>query len=72
MSVSGGGYTAGAFVQALTAARPATGIAGEVLADPGKVFAEGTVEEDHIRRNASYISRNTGETVFVLGLLLQP
>lgn len=71
VSVSGGGYTAGAFVQALTAARPATGIAGEVLADPGKVFAEGTVEEDHIRRNASYISRNTGETVFVLGLLLQ-
>jgi len=58
-------------VQALTAARPATGIAGQVLADPGKVFAEGTVEEDHIRRNASYISRNTGETVFVLGLLLQ-
>jgi hypothetical protein len=68
VSVSGGGFTAGAFVQALTA-EPPPALDGTVLQDPQIAFAEGTVEEDHIRRHASYIARNAAETLGVLALL---
>jgi hypothetical protein len=66
VSVSGGGYIAGAFQQALTAVPPAS---GEVLRDPLTVFQEGTIEEDYLRRNSSYIARNPAEVLVALGLL---
>ncbi len=71
VAVSGGGYTAGAFAQALAGADPTPPVDGTVLRDPQTVFAEGSAEEDHIRRNASYIARNPGEAVVALGLLAQ-
>lgn len=74
VSVSGGGYTAGALQQALTdAGRP--GVAGTVVRDPASAFTEGSAELHHIRRNSSYLANTPGELLGALarvgrGLLL--
>ena len=62
MSVSGGGYTAGAFVQLLTGGdSPPPGQVAEdaidrVIRDPATAYAPGSPEEDHLRRHASYLA----------------
>ena len=69
VSVSGGGYTAGAFQQALTGAQPSTGIHGQVVRKAQKAFLEGSAEEDHIRRHASYLADNPARMLVALGML---
>jgi hypothetical protein len=69
VSVSGSSYTAGAFQQALTGALSKPLKDGTVSRQAQHAFAEGSAEEDHVRRNASYIARNPAETLAVLGLL---
>ncbi|EIE99487.1 patatin-like phospholipase domain-containing protein [Saccharomonospora glauca] len=66
VSVSGGGFTAGAFQQALTGAgSPPPG--GTVERDPETVFTDGTAELNHIRRHSSYIADTSGEVLAALG-----
>ncbi|MFJ3518495.1 hypothetical protein [Streptomyces sp. NPDC090131] len=75
VSVSGGGYTAGAFQLALTdaglrapggspSARPG-------LSKPADVFAPGSPEEDHIRRHAKYLADAPKEKVNAAGAVLR-
>lgn len=71
VSVSGGGFVAGAFQQALTLAGPPPADDETVLRDPRSAFVEGSAEEDHIRRHASYVARNPGEVLVALGLLMR-
>ncbi len=67
VSVSGGGYTAGAFTQALTDAhsRP------DMVRDPAGVFAPGSVGEDYIRRHSSYLANTVPTLLVALGLMLR-
>jgi hypothetical protein len=75
VSVSGGGYTAGALQLALTNAETAPtgsgpGLSGAtVVRDPQGVLMPGSVEEDRFRRHASYIANSTAETFTALGVL---
>jgi hypothetical protein len=71
VSVSGGGYTSGAFQQNLTGAGRSTaaGPAERVVHSPATAFLPGTVEEDHVRRHASYLAANPVELLVALGLL---
>ncbi|MEI5102658.1 patatin-like phospholipase family protein [Streptomyces sp. PmtG] len=75
VSVSGGGYTAGALQLALTGARvkdqdesapPPTG-----LARPGDVFEPGSPEEDHVRRHAKYLADAPKEKADAVGAVLR-
>lgn len=70
VSVSGGGYTAGALQLALTSAQdrdnPPEGI---VLHDPHTVLTQGTVEEDRVRRHASYIADTPARLVVALAIM---
>lgn len=54
VSVSGGGYTAGAYQMALTGAG-----SSESTATPRDVLAPGSVEEDHVRRHSKPTWRAT-------------
>ncbi|MFC4003493.1 patatin-like phospholipase family protein [Prauserella oleivorans] len=69
VSVSGGGYTAGAFQQALTGASADGGASGngQVVRDPRSVFTEGTAELHHIRRNSSYLADTPARMLGALG-----
>ncbi|HEV7212675.1 MAG TPA: hypothetical protein VGN47_13290 [Blastococcus sp.] len=71
VSVSGGGYTAGAFQQALTGAGAgaAVGEGEQVVTSPATAFLPGTAEEDHVRRHASYLASNLVEILVALALL---
>jgi hypothetical protein len=73
VSVSGGGYTAGAFQQALTGAASAQ--AGrkeeEPVRDAATAFLPGTAEEDHVRRHSSYLASTPAELLLALGLVLR-
>lgn len=70
VSVSGGGYTAGAFAQALTSAQPLDLPAGhQVVRDPASAFLVGSPEEDHLRRHSSYIADSPVHMLTALGLL---
>lgn len=74
VSVSGGGYTAGAFAQALTTMDPPpTGPdpAGVVQRDGHVVLTSGSVEEDHIRRHSAYLANTLPELAVALGLILR-
>ncbi|WP_244231207.1 patatin-like phospholipase family protein [Saccharomonospora piscinae] len=66
VSVSGGGYTAGAFQQALTGAGPPP-TTGTPLRDAESVFTDGTAELNHIRRHSSYLADTPGEILAALG-----
>lgn len=70
VSVSGGGYTAGAFVQALTH-RGLSGESGNPHTDLRNVFAPGTAEEDFIRRHSSYISDTPSKLLVSLAIVLR-
>ena len=68
VSVSGGGYLAGALqlaLQNVQGEEPAT------QASPEDVFAEGSLEEDHVRRHSSYLSDGPKEWLTALGVLLR-
>ncbi|ASR36512.1 phospholipase [Prauserella marina] len=67
VSVSGGGYTAGAFQQALTGAPPPSGLPGEVVRDPETVYQQGSAELDHLRRHSSYLADTRGQLMGALG-----
>ncbi len=70
VSVSGGGYTAGAFAQALTSAEPMDLPDGhQVVRDPASAFLVGSPEEDHLRRHSSYIADSPVHMLTALGLL---
>ncbi|MBT2468385.1 hypothetical protein J7E97_10970 [Streptomyces sp. ISL-66] len=75
VSVSGGGYTAGAFQLALTEARlraPDGGPSvGPGLAVPADVFAPGSPEEDHVRRHAKYLADAPKEKLHAAGAVLR-
>ncbi|MEV7611337.1 hypothetical protein [Streptomyces sp. NPDC089799] len=74
VSVSGGGYAAGAFQLAVTP-RPArlrdTDRSPRGLAGPDDAFAPGSPEEDHVRRHAKYLMDTPRETVVALGTVLR-
>jgi Patatin-like phospholipase len=67
VSVSGGGYMAGAFQLALTRANPEA----ESLARPGDVFTPGSAEEDHLRRHGKYLADGGREWLTALGVVLR-
>lgn len=70
VSVSGGGFTAGALVQALTGAgdryvdRPDVPVHA-----PKSAYAEGSAEFDHLRRNSSYLASTPTQMLRALGVL---
>lgn len=67
-SVSGGGYTAGALQLALTSGGAPNGSDGRI-SDPETALTPGTVEEDHVRRHASYIADGAGQLTVALGVV---
>ncbi|MEV8535364.1 hypothetical protein [Streptomyces sp. NPDC051211] len=75
VSVSGGGYTAGAFQLALTErkarVRDTSAVPEARLARPADAFAPGSPEEDHIRRHAKYLADTPREMVLALGAVLR-
>jgi hypothetical protein len=75
VSVSGGGYTAGALQLALTPQptdkddnpkRPQ-----EHLATPADAFAAGSPEEDHVRRHAKYLADSPKDYLLATGTVLR-
>ncbi|MFC0844421.1 hypothetical protein ACFH04_12010 [Streptomyces noboritoensis] len=60
VSVSGGGYTAGAMQLALN----------DTLTSRD-AFAPGSPEEDHLRRHSKYVADGTGQWMVALGVLLR-
>lgn len=68
VSVSGGGYMAGAFQLALNSQK---GAASGDAPSAGEVFAPGSVEEDHLRRHGKYIAAKPREWVAALLVLLR-
>lgn len=77
VSVSGGGYTVGAFQLALQPPRsdPASPNVqpqdAPTLRAPATVFAPGSVEEDHVRRHANYVADSAREWLVALAVLLR-
>jgi len=69
ISVSGGGYTAGALVQALTRGGSDDPDRDGVDRDPDSALAPGGVIEDHLRRHSSYLASTAGKLVLALALL---
>jgi hypothetical protein len=70
VSVSGGGYTAGALTQLLSEPpREWLPPGATVQGDLRTAYAPGSVELDHLRRHSSYISSNPSEMVVALGVL---
>jgi len=74
VSVSGGGYMAGAFQLALQPvptdpADPPPDATND--ASPEDVFAPGSAEEDHLRRHSDYIADGAREWIIALWVLLR-
>jgi len=69
VSVSGGGYTAGALQLALAPPEPNPEIAGKVERVPEVLLRPGTVWEDRIRRHADYLANSTQQFLVALGVL---
>lgn len=72
VSVSGGGYLAGALQLALTE-QPPPGAAGAERApiSPGDAYGEGSMEEDHIRRHGDYLADGAGQWLVALWTVLR-
>ncbi|NKQ52040.1 patatin-like phospholipase family protein [Amycolatopsis sp. K13G38] len=64
VSVSGGGFTAGALQQVLT-----TAAGDRSPATPADAYEHGSVEEDHVRRHVSYLADSIPETLTAFGVL---
>ncbi|MCX5302069.1 hypothetical protein OG304_01180 [Streptomyces sp. NBC_00160] len=75
VSVSGGGFTAGAFQLALTPEQPrdkkGKPFVRADLATPEDVFAPGSPEEDHVRRHAKYLADSPKEKLQAAGTVLR-
>ncbi|MET3984931.1 hypothetical protein [Streptomyces sp. PvR034] len=71
VSVSGGGYTAGAFQLALMPRPAPPGHRSTPLATARDVFAPGSPEEDHIRRHAKYLADSPREKLLAAGVILR-
>ena len=75
VSISGGGYTAGAFAQLLTAATPPPSgrlrlpSAPRLNRDPATAYRAGTTELDYVRRHSSYIAATASDVVVACGVL---
>ncbi|MCU1428939.1 MAG: hypothetical protein JWL83_2939 [Actinomycetia bacterium] len=70
VSVSGGGYTAGALQLALTNARdPRWPKTGTPVQDPAEAFMPGSVEEDWVRRHADYLADSPSTMLVALGVV---
>ncbi len=72
VSVSGGGYTAGAYAQLLTAAgtdRLHLPRHAQPVRDPRTAYSPGSPEWDHVRRHSSYIASTATQTLLALGVL---
>lgn len=67
ISVSGGGYTSGALLQAITGGGSSPD--DDIDRDPERALAPGSVSEDHIRRHSSYIASSVGQMMLALLLL---
>lgn len=65
VTVSGGGYAAGAIQHALD---PAT---DRSTAEPEDAFTDGTPELDHLRRHGKYLADGVGEWLVALGVVLR-
>lgn len=71
VSVSGGGYAAGAMQLALSDSAPGgpvhavSGLTADTVLEPG------SPEEDHLRRHSKYIADGSGEWLVALGTLLR-
>ncbi|MGR7026296.1 hypothetical protein [Geodermatophilus sp. URMC 62] len=69
VSVSGGGYTAGAWQLALTeAVDPEHPVPGDVHQNPADVYAPGSAEEDRLRRHVRYLVGSPTEVLVALGV----
>ncbi|KUH35524.1 hypothetical protein ATE80_28745 [Streptomyces kanasensis] len=76
VSVSGGGYTAGALQLALTSERPTKEdgtllLSPAQLATPADAFAAGSPEEDHVRRHAKYLADSPKDYLLAAGTVLR-
>ncbi|WP_190107901.1 patatin-like phospholipase family protein [Streptomyces cinnamoneus] len=73
VSVSGGGYLAGALQLALSGPleEGTTSTLNPACAVPADVFGPGTPEEDHLRRHSKYLAEGTGQWLTALGVLLR-
>ena len=79
VSVSGGGYMAGAFQLLLASAHAPSAVANEDAAvgtatlavTPKQAFAPGSAEEDHTRRHSSYLSDGLRQWVVALAVLFR-
>lgn len=70
VSVSGGGYTAGALQLALTGAETVKDPPGPtVIRDPLTAYLPGSAEEDRVRRHARYLADSPAELVVALGVI---
>lgn len=70
ISISGGGYTAGAFAQLLTGAGDEfVKDLGVPVHDTRQSFAAGSVEFDHVRRHSAYLASTAGQMLVALGVL---
>ncbi|MQA60243.1 MAG: hypothetical protein GEU86_01860 [Actinophytocola sp.] len=69
VSVSGGGYIAGAMQLALR--KLPDGQAGRSAATPGDVFEPGSAEEDHVRRHSKYLADGANEWLVAAGVVLR-
>ncbi|WP_194825038.1 patatin-like phospholipase family protein [Nocardia sp. XZ_19_231] len=74
ISVSGGGYTAGAYIQSLQP--PASGYGQASSASPeteplalSDMFAEGSAELGHLRRHSSYIANSPAAMITALAVV---
>jgi hypothetical protein len=68
VSVSGGGYTVGAYQMALTGEPPDL---ARTEATPADVLEAGSPEEDHLRRHSSYVADSAADWAAAFGTLLR-
>ncbi|HYY78593.1 MAG TPA: hypothetical protein VFD04_05325 [Actinomycetes bacterium] len=71
VSVSGGGYMAGAFRLALQQVPDRPPPTGTNDASPRDVFAPGSAEEDHLRRHSNYVADGAREWIIALWTVLR-
>ncbi|HET7397208.1 MAG TPA: hypothetical protein VFJ94_01700 [Intrasporangium sp.] len=71
VSVSGGGYAAGAFAQLLTDAGDGQRLldGATPVHDADAAYQAGSVEFDHVRRHSSYLADTAGRMLVALGVL---
>jgi hypothetical protein len=69
VSISGGGYTAGAFAHLLNTAKPDPAIEANPVRNADTAYRAGTVELDYLRRHSSYLASTAPQMLVALGVL---